>query len=301
MSASRRRSIEANLFPFAQPAVEPWKDFRWHAATGESCDTWKEHSSQALAIDVFGTLQQSSNRGRVLDTLAADLGLPTGGPWEVVLEWHDPDKTLREKTPTFADAMARSPHALILFECKFSESDGGRCSQTKPLPVGRRRGLRQCNGHYVPQVNPANQREARCALSAKGMGYWEAIPAVFGYSAEISLAPCPFAGPWFQWMRNLTTCYAVAKRHNLRPAFVVAYADGPGLAMAQRVHGSDWQWLTSRVDPAAVAFRALPIQALISIAQQSVPDDPVWPELSAWVKRKIDSVGGVSMAYRPDD
>jgi len=298
MSASRRRSIEANLFPFAHAAVEPWAAFRWHGATGESCDTWKEHSSQALAIDVFGTLKLHPRRDAMLDAVARELGLPAGGPWAVDLEWHDPDNRLREKTPTFVDAVARSPRNLMVFESKFSENDGGTCSQTRPLPTGRRKGLRQCSGHYVPQVNPANKLEARCALSAKGIGYWDIIPDVFGYSAETSIAPCPFAGPWFQWMRNLTTAYAVARHHHLRAAFVVAYADGHGLAMAQRVHSPDWQWLRNRVDPARVAFRAISIQQLLHLAGRGAGDDAVWQDLAGWVRRKIDSVCGGSMASR---
>jgi hypothetical protein len=300
MRAARRRSIEANLFPYALPAVEPWAAFRWHAGVGESCDTWKEHSSQALAIDVFGTFKVHPRRDRPLDALAASLGLPTGGPWEVALEWHDPDNLLREKTPTFVDAVARSPRALIFFECKFSESDGGACSQTRPIAAGRHRGLRQCSGYYSPQVNPVNQREARCALTAKGIAYWDVIPTVFGYPAAASIAPCPFAGPWFQWMRNLTTCYAVARHLHLRSAFVLAYAEGPGLPMSQRVHQPDWQWLLNRVDPAAVVIQALALQSLLRLAAESDPLEPVWTELSAWVTRKIDSVCGRSMAPRPD-
>lgn len=290
MQAARRRSIEANLFPQALEAVEPWDKFPWHAATGEHCDTWKTHSSQALAIDVFGTLKLHPNGGRVLNALAEALGLPAGGPWEVALEWRDPGNALREKTRTRIDAVARSPRALITFECKFSEQDGGTCSQTKPIAAGRHAGLKQCSGHYLPQRHPTNGLEARCALTAKGLAYWEHIPAVFGYSAATSIAPCPFAGPWFQWMRNLCTAHAVAQRHGLRPAFVVAYADGPGLAMAQRVHSPDWRWLSNRVDPAAIAFRAMPFQALLQLARDSDPGDPIWPALAAWVQGKIDAV-----------
>jgi hypothetical protein len=290
MQAARRRSIEANLFPYAHPAVEPWDKFRWHSAAGESCDTWKEHSSQALAIDVFGTLKMHPGRDAALDALAVELGLPTGGPWEVALEWRDPDNWLHEKTRTSVDAMARSPKALILFECKFSERDGGDCSQTHPILAGRHKGMRQCNGYYAPQVNPVNKLEARCALTAKGIGYWDHVPAVFGFPAEASMAPCPFAGGWFQWMRNLTTCYAVAQQHGQRAAFVVAYADGPGLHMAQRVKLADWQWLTNRVEPNAVILRALSVQTLLGLAQKAAPQDPIWPELLTWVERKVSSV-----------
>lgn len=119
LSAGRWQSIEANLFPAARPAVEPWQTFRWHSAAGNVCDTYKEHSSQALAIDVLGTLKVSPDRDMILDHLAAQWGLPAGGPWEIELEWCDPANHLGEKQPTWVDAVAISPRALIFFECKF--------------------------------------------------------------------------------------------------------------------------------------------------------------------------------------
>ncbi len=291
--ATRRRSIEANLFPYAHEAVEPWAGYRWHSAAGEVCDAWKEKSSQALSIDVFGTLKLHPERAVVLDALALQLGLPPGGPWEVTLEWHDPDNVLAEKTPTWVDAVASSPQALILFECKFTEPDGGACGQTHPITKGRRAGLRQCNGQYVPQTNRANGKLARCALSAKGLRYWEHIPAVFGYDADLDHAPCPFAGPWFQWMRNLTTAAAVGQHTGRRAAFVVVYADEPRLPMAARVRQPEWQWLAGIVNPAAVAFRTLSYQRLLALACQAAPADPVWPALALWVDRKIASVCGM--------
>jgi hypothetical protein len=212
---SRYASILANLFPAAHAAVQPMTGFRWHSAAGERYDTWKVQSSQALAIDVFGTLKNLPNRVAVLDRLAGELGLPAGGPWDVHLEWHDPENHLREKQPTWVDAVARSPRALILFEGKFTEGDGGSCSQTQPLRTGRRKGLRQCTGGYMWQVNPANGREARCALTAKGLRYWDVIPRVFDYDAGQSYFECPFAGPWFQWMRNLTLCHEAAGARGL--------------------------------------------------------------------------------------
>jgi hypothetical protein len=191
------------------------------------------------------------------------------------------------------DAVARSPRSLIFFECKFCETDGGPCSQTRPIAAGRRKGLVQCNGHYLPQTNPANGRKANCALAAKGIRYWELIPEIFGYAADASYAPCPFAGAWFQWMRNLATCFAVARRDGRQPAFVVVYADWPGLPMAERIRLAEWRWLESRVDPAAIRFRTLSFQAMAELARQALPADPVWPELAAWVEGKIASVGGV--------
>jgi len=295
MRAARRRSIEANLFPQAHEAIEAWDQYRWHGAAGEACDAYKEKSSQALSIDVFGTLKVHPSRELVLDALAAQLGLPPGGPWDVKLEWHDPDNVLGEKQPTWVDAMARSPRALILFECKFTEADGGSCSQVKPIATGPRKGTRQCSGDYRLQPYPANGRlhAVRCALTAKKIRYWDVIPEVFGYDAGVDYAPCPFAGPWFQWMRNLTTCAAVSRKYQLQPAFVVVYADGPGLPMAARVRSAAWQWLAARINPAVITFQALSYQALLALACESAPNDAVWRELAAWVERKVTSVCGM--------
>lgn len=288
--ASRRGSVLANVFPAAQAAVDDWGTPRRHSGGGERLGIYKPHSSQALVVDVFGTLQAAPGREAVLDRWALELGLPAGGPWEVTLEWRDPENHLREQQPTWVDAVARSPHALIFFEGKFTEGNGGRCSQPGRLKSGPHKGLRQCTGSYMWQVNPVDGAEARCALTAKGIRYWDLVPRVFDYDPDQSYLDCPFAGPWFQWMRNLTVCFEVARHAGLRPAVVVAYADGPGLPMAARVRSAEWARLLGRLQPDAVAFRALPFQTLIAWAQQAARADPVWPDLAAWVQAKIDAV-----------
>jgi hypothetical protein len=125
------------------------------------------------------------------------------------------------------------------------------------------------------------------------MRYWELIPEVFGLDPDRSYLPCPFAGPWFQWMRNLTSCVAIARQAGLQAAFLVVYADGPRLPMAQRVRLPEWQRLTGTINPRAIAFRALSYQALIAQARQAAPHNPTLPDLAQWVQRKIDSVIGM--------
>jgi hypothetical protein len=297
--AARQASILANLFPAAHEAVEPFECFRWHSGAGDRYDTFKIQSSQALAIDVFGTLRCAGSRDTVLDAVGARLGLPPGGPWEVSLEWHDPDNLLHEKQRTWVDAVARSPQALVFFECKFTESDGGSCSQTQPLRQGRRKGLRQCNGQYMWQVNPANGKEARCALTAKGLRYWDIIPRVFDYDAGASYFECPFAGPWFQWMRNLTIAHEVARHAGMRPALVVAYADGAGLPMAARVRSAEWARLRGRLQRDVVPLHAVSYQTLLAWACAAAPADPTWPALARWVQNKIDTVCSAKAAVSP--
>lgn len=193
-----RSAVAANLFPAALPAVEPWDKFPWHGP-----DTAQTNSSQALAIDVFGALKLSPERDVVLAHLAAEWGLPAEGPWEIRLEWSDyPLNRVKESALTAVDVVLSSPHVLIFVECKFTETGGAKCSQRKPIAKGAHRGIVQCNGNYALQTNLANGLTARCALTAKAIRYWEVIPEVFDLSAEIDHSPCPFAGPWFQWMRK---------------------------------------------------------------------------------------------------
>lgn len=290
LDAARWRSIEANLFPEAVAAVEPWQTFRWHSAAGNVCDAYKEHSSQALVIDVLGALKVSPQRDQVCDALARTLGLPTGGPWEIQLEWHDPDNLLKEKTATWVDAVASSPYALIFFEGKFCEPDGGSCSQTRPVPSGRNQGKVPCNRTYAPQVNPVNGRTAACALTGKGLRYWEIVPEVFKFPNDLGYHPCPFAGPWFQWMRNLTVCWAAACQSRRQPAFVLIYADGPTLPMAERVQSADWQRFARQVRTEAITLATYSYQALVEVAQAACPEDPLWPRLARWIQRKIGTV-----------
>src|SRR5689334_22662509 len=92
MDSDLRRKIEANVFPFAHTALECWDTFPWHRGVGSP------HSSQALCVSVFGTLKAlpQVQRDAVLSRLADELGLPTGGPWEVKLEWCDIKNLLHE-------------------------------------------------------------------------------------------------------------------------------------------------------------------------------------------------------------
>src|SRR5260370_2939329 len=141
-------TVKANLFPAAHAAIGDWKAFPWHRLNG-TIQTSKPNSSQALAIDVFGTIKVSEERDRILGALAQKCGIPSDGPWTLELEWNDPDNFLSEPTPTQVDAFAFGSRSLLLIECKFRET-GGRCSQTSR---GKTTHLPHCSGHHVIQEN----------------------------------------------------------------------------------------------------------------------------------------------------
>jgi hypothetical protein len=289
-------AFQKNIFQGAHAAIGDWDAFPWHRGDGGVYQTSKPQSSQAIGIDVFGTLQamDEADRNASLDAIAISLGVPGGGPWSIYLEWCDCERRLKELTPTQVDAVARGRKALIFFEVKFTETDGGGCSQVRKLTKGVHAGKVQCSGHYQTQTNPVNQIESRCALSGKGISYWDTIPRVFKYGSELDSNPCPFKGPWFQWMRNLVLCHEVAQANDLRPAFVVAYADAPGLPVAEKARKDEWRVLLDALRPGAVEFRAASLQGLVEAASLSdclsEGGRSTLSALKGWIERKISTV-----------
>jgi hypothetical protein len=140
--------IKANLFPASHAAIRDWHKFPWHKYKGQ-IQADKPGSSQALAIDVFGTIKVSKERDHILGELARRCGAPSDGPRTLELEWIDPDNLLCESktSPTQVDAIAFGQRALLVIECKFTEPSGA-CSQPTPIEEGLHKGWRQCSGDY---------------------------------------------------------------------------------------------------------------------------------------------------------
>jgi hypothetical protein len=223
------------------------------------------------------------------------MGLPAGGPWCVDIEWKDSVNRLRERTRTQVDAMARSPNCVILFECKFTETEAGSCSQTQALT--RKNGPlvpKRCNGNYERQVNPVNGIENRCALSGRGIRYWDIIHKTFSYDASVNYAPCPFRGDFFQLMRNVVLAWQLAQDGSAVPAFVTIYADSPMLPFPKWIASPRWQQFTQSLRPWEIVCRAVSYQALINLAILAVDDggeaSTLWRELGSWIDRKIATV-----------
>jgi hypothetical protein len=276
-SSSRDRdAIIANMFPAAHGAIEDWDKFKWHGAAQSP------RSSQMLAIDVFGTLKVCSQASRdaVLAEIARRSGIRPDGPWEIELEWQDGRNRLREYTPTQVDAVAISPHAMLLFECKFTEAGGG-CSQTRKDSIGRI----ACNGSYTAQENPQNGLINRCSLSGKGIDYWNWAHEIFGVEIENDHAPCPFAFDAFQWMRNSALASAIREQDGKQTRVLAVYADAPHLKTAHKVQ-------TGRLGlaPLHPQDEILPISYhnLIRLAAAADPST-LWDELLAWIEAKIEA------------
>ncbi|TAU37240.1 hypothetical protein ELI44_35450 [Rhizobium ruizarguesonis] len=270
--------VRENLFPASHGAIEGWEAFPWHRDQTNRIQAHKAHSSQAIAIDVFGTVKMSTDRDRIFDAIAARVGVAPGGPWAITLEWTDTDRLLGEPRPTQVDALAVGSMAALVIECKFTEP-GGQCSQTAMLSSGER----QCNGSYADQINPGNGLSARCALTGKGIHYWEYIPKVFALDPAVDHTPCPFKADAYQWMRNAVLAAAFGKHHKLQAAALAAFADHPSFPTARKAK-------RGLIDPSLgghAAITPISYQQITAIACHVGLDKELWTGLAAWVDRKI--------------
>jgi hypothetical protein len=274
--------IEGQIYPLARPAVQPWDRFPFHSKA------YEPHSSQVMAISFFGTLMAVDQRERDLvgDMVAGLLGLPQQGTWACELEWSDPNRLLREKSPTQVDAVLRSEEVLILIEGKFTERPGG-CSQTKARSADEEA---QCTGDYALQTNPANGKRSRCALSAKGIRYWKEVPRLLGVLADTDHSPCPFAKGEYQLMRNAVTAAAAGEASGRKAGFLLAYADGPDLHTAGMVAASSGEWarFARRVaSTGALCIGAASYQDLARKAASLASDPQVWNNLATWLDDRV--------------
>lgn len=292
MNDAEWAEISENLFPEAAKWVSQLIDFPWHRDYNGQVTATRTHSSQALAVDFFGTLATLSNTSRIVQAWSQELGLPEIGTPSICLERVLSRDALGERRkPTQLDVSIEGEEGLLVLECKFTETDGGPCSQPIPLRKGPNRGKVQCTGDYVRQKNPVNGVQAKCALAGKGIRYWDVVPRVLEIDETADLRPCPFRGGWYQWMRNLVACAALAEKASKCSAFLVVYADGP-FPMAKKVQDDDWAEFSRLTEGREVSLVAVSYQSLIQFACEaaSSQDRPVLQRLAAWINRKITDV-----------
>lgn len=271
--------IRQNLFPAAHESI--WRAFAWHGGAHQP------HSSQALAIDVFGTVQNHP----LCDLLVSELVTTVFGAqmsgvaqqgWTVKLEFRVPPDMFGEPRPTQLDVLLENDTAVVVLECKFTEA-GGPCRQPRE----------QCNGRYEMQTNPKNGKRARCALTGKGVEYWRWIPRYFVLDNAQSYDPCPFAGPAYQYMRNLLVAARMARWNKRRGAFGVVYVEGEHFAMAVGVANANSEWGQFRNllrSDCVVSVGAISYQELLESWCKAHPADTTLYELAKWVREKIERV-----------
>lgn len=292
LTPGEAQAIDANLFAGARWIVRELPAFPWHRDDSKAVTASLARSSQALALDLFATVERLQSRNAIMDCWVTSLGLPLNGPWTIAPEVRVQRALLGEPRSTQVDAVATGVGGLALFECKFTEPGGGSCSQTRPIAKGPHKGVRQCNGNYERQQGSEHNASARCVLTSKGVKYWDLIPKVLNIDASVDHRPCPFAGSWYQWMRNLVASLALARQASMRAAVIVVYADGP-FPVARHVHGEDWARFMGLVR-GEVPLRVVSYQTLLTWAKSAAisADLQLVEDLQAWILAKISRVAG---------
>ena len=287
-------AIRGNLFPGAHWLVDEQPDFPWHQDSSEQYTASLKQSSQALALDCFATIARLESRHRIMNAWCRHLDLPTDDTWELEPEYVLGRGLLGEPRSSQLDAVGWGSRNLIVWEAKFTEQDGGGCSQIQPLRKGPNAGLVQCNGRYELQVNPVNNREARCALTGKGVKYWSHLPAVLDLDANVDHDPCPIKGGTYQWARNLLAASVLGKDKGLTPAFVLVHA-GEGFPMATHLgDGGSWNAIVTMAKASKFPLRVVTYSELLRIAVDACTNDdqPTVSALADWIDKKITGVRG---------
>jgi len=180
---------------------------------------------------------------------------------------------VKEHRQTQVDAAALNDSHVLFFESKFTETGGGSCSQS------------QCNVKEIHTI--VNKIESKCPLTEKKIRYWEFVDKIF--KPEIySEKGCPFSGSWYQYMRNLTVCYAVAKNKGKKPVFILTYVDGQNFPIAQEIKSKEWTHFKELIKTDEIILENLSYQDLMQIYSDTInfkeTDENL---LNDWVKSKI--------------
>jgi len=208
-----------NLFTSGLDRLLP-KDrhHRWFGSMG---------SSQALAVSVFGTMMKRDGLS-LLNEVPDERGRPlllgfvlAGQP-----EFDYRVTTLNEPRPTQVDLFLPGREGHVAIECKLWEDKLSPCWQVTS---------HQCNGSYAYQVGRASGQ--RCALTDKGIAYWDYIPQLFRWQADIDHVPCPIWKP-YQLVRNVLAAAIDPERGQVwgQPVTVLVYdANNPAFASGGKV------------------------------------------------------------------
>lgn len=279
MTKIERESLTKNIFYKSHKIIDELEDSKWHRNQKKQIDTDVVHSSQALALDVFGFLKYSESKDEIINKVFNTKDYN----WNVDFEFTNKD-LLNESTSTQIDVLLESEKYIITIECKFTESDGGNCSQTSK---DEKTNLPQCNGNYEIQVNPKNNIESYCVLTGKGIKYWDYISEIYGIDKNVPLLPCPFKGGQYQWMRNICFSTALGKKNNKKSQSFICYADFDFCSIKRKMDAGYLDVINSKVKT-SYQIKAITYQNLIEQAIMLTNDSEKqsWIELKEWVENK---------------
>lgn len=128
----------------------------------------------------------------------------------------------------------------------------------------------------------------------KGIRYWSVIPQILNFNSTDEYQPCPFAGPWYQWMRNLVVCSEVSKKRGLTPRFIIVYVDSPGMTMAENVKSGKLSKFKKVLRGNEQFIDVISYQELLKISLETATRETErFHELEEWINNKTMKVAKI--------
>jgi len=228
-------------------------------------------SSQSLAVSVLGTMMKRGDLS-LLAKVPDEHGQPLHSDLELagqpVFEYEV--CTLGEPRPTQVDLFLPRRGGNVAIECKFWEGGLSPCSQVRKV----------CNGDYASQ--PRRQRGQRCALTEKGIKYWDYIPRLFNWPADQDHRPCPIRRP-YQLVRNVLAAAIDPTTGDIQPGWVAILlcdANNPATTPGGKID-EQYRAVQAKLQEAAGLKRAT-WQALAGVLKERGRYD----DLLAWLFEK---------------
>lgn len=278
ISESRIEKIKQNIFFRSRDAIMDYENFPWHYHAE------KNNSSQAFAIDFWGCLKLSQLKDQIINMLFGH----DCDSWEIILE-HTEDSLMAETTSTQIDVLIKNDNKAIIIESKFTEKNGGKCSQAKK----REDGLYQCNGNYESQENPVypSNGTSKCALTGKGIKYWDFIDMLTKIKKDVTHTTCPFKGGEYQWMRNICFAEAYSQKHKVKSETYLVYYKSDKCPISKKVDDDSYLGnlkgqILNKKSLKPLAYNDL-LEIIIEFLNSIDFDEQrVWIELKEWMANK---------------
>lgn len=280
IDAKKIKSIKKNLFYRSINSINDYFNFDWHNYKG-NIDTDKINSSQALAIDFWGCLKLSPYKNQLINMFFDK----NGTNWELIYEYID-KSLLSEKRPTQIDIILESEKCAVIIESKFTEQDGGGCSQINKT----KKGFYQCNGNYEHQTNPKNNIKSKCSLIGKGIKYWDYIDILTNFKKDKTYNPCPFIGGEYQWMRNICFAEAYAKTKHKKSDCFLVYYKSKKCSISEKVNDKTYLGkLKGKIkNPNSflpISYNELLEKAILYL-DFDTDEKQIWVDLQKWMNKK---------------
>ncbi|WP_366182972.1 hypothetical protein [Flavobacterium ovatum] len=271
------RQIEKNIFHRSFGATSDFKKSQWHK------DSDRANSSQALAIDFWGCVKLSPQKDKIINLFFDK----KESNWEFIFEFTS-SSLLNEKTSTQIDVVIQSDSCVLFLESKFTEADGGGCSQIDSTTHYDF----QCNGNYETQTNPVNNKTCKCALTGKGIKYWDYIDYLTTFSKNNEYQPCPFKGGEFQWMRNICFSEAYSKQNNnIEVENYLVYYKSKKCPISKKVDSQTYLGnlknnIKNNNSFKALSYNDLLDKAICSFDSTEFNEKQIWIDLQNWMNDK---------------